>query len=227
MASHSRHSRTVLSLLALLGSTPGALSQTPAAFPAIPAAPPPPPAAVTAPKPIDSAFGAMQVVDLLNSLAHYDQDGRQAAQKIGFEVPERAVNDYLVYSLHNRPRPAISSATVALTPGNNVTVTVELDFDAIQQWVPELLPEALRPMFTGKRLVKVNAHFESSNGNVSFALKDVTGPNGKPFDAKLMNALMQSLGAKQPEAYDTSKPLPLPFGLKRIWTDKQSILGET
>jgi hypothetical protein len=82
-------------------------------------------------------------------------------------------------------------------------------------------------MFTGKRLVKVNAHFESSNGNVSFALKDATGPNGKPFDAKIMNDLLRSLGTKQPEAYDTSKPLPLPFGLKRIWTDKQSILGET
>jgi len=119
------------------------------------------------------------------------------------------------------------STGFALTAGNNVTVTVELDFDAIQQWVPELFPEALRPMFTGKRLVKVNAHFESSNGNVSFALKDVTGPNGKPFDAKIMNDLLRSLGTKQPETYDTSKPLPLPFGLKRIWTDKQSILGET
>ncbi len=169
----------------------------------------------------------MQVADLLNSLAHYDLDGRLATQKIGFEVPERAVNDYLVYSLHNRPRPAVSSATVALAAGNNVTVTVELDFDAIQQWVPELLPEALRPLFTGKRLVKVNAHFESSNGNVSFAVKDVTGPNGKPLDTKIMNALLQSLGAKQPEGYDTTKPLPLPFGLKRVWTDKQSVFGET
>jgi len=43
--------------------------------------------AVTAPKPVDSAFGAMQVADLLNSLAHYDMDGRLATQKIGFEVP--------------------------------------------------------------------------------------------------------------------------------------------
>ena len=42
-----------------------------------------------------------------------------------------------------------------------------------------------------------------------------------------MTALLQAIGAHQPEAYDPAKPLPLPFGLKRIWIGKQSILGET
>jgi hypothetical protein len=42
-----------------------------------------------------------------------------------------------------------------------------------------------------------------------------------------MSAVLQALGSRQPESYDTAKPIPLPFGLKRIWTGKQSIYGET
>jgi hypothetical protein len=39
--------------------------------------------------------------------------------------------------------------------------------------------------------------------------------------------VLQALGSHQPESYDTAKPIPLPYGLKRIWTDKQLICGET
>ena len=169
----------------------------------------------------------MQIVDLLASLSRFDHDGRAQEQKIGFELPERAVNEYLAYSLRNRPRPGISAATVALLSGNSFQVTIEIDFSAVTQWAPDMLPEALRTVLTGKRIVKVNAHFESRNGTITFALKDVTGPDGKPFAAKVITDLMQSIGTRQPEAYDTAKPLPLPYGLKRVWTEKQSLLGET
>ena len=86
---------------------------------------------------------------------------------------------------------------------------------------------ALRPLLTGKRTVKVNAHFESRNGTLTLALKDVTGPDGKPFAGKVITDLLQSIGTRQPEAYDPATPFPLPFGLKRVWTEKQSLLGET
>jgi hypothetical protein len=69
--------------------------------------------------------------------------------------------------------------------------------------------------------------FESKDGFCSFSLKDTQGPDGKAIVNKVMSALLQSLGSRQPESYDTAKPIPLPFGLKRIWTEKQLICGET
>jgi hypothetical protein len=185
------------------------------------------PVPVIAPASGESTQGAMQIADLLASLTRFDRDGRVAAQKIGFEIPERAVNEYLAYSLRNRPRPGISAITVTLLPKNDISAAIEIDFDSIKQWVPELLPEPLRPLLSGKRALQLNAHFESRNGTFTFTLKDVHGPDGKPLANKIMTDVLQSLGSHQPESYDAAKPISLPFGLKRVWTEKQAVFGET
>ena len=91
--------------------------------------------------------GSIQVADLLASLARYDQEGRPKGHKIEFEVPERAINEYLAYSLRNRPRPGISSVTVTLLPKNDLTATVEVDFGA----VANLIPEAMRAVLSGRQ----------------------------------------------------------------------------
>lgn len=169
----------------------------------------------------------MQIVDLLASLAKFDPDAKAPTRKIGFEIPERAVNEYLAYSLRNRPRPGISAITVTLLPKNDISATIEIDFNSIKQWVPELLPEPLRPLLSGKQALQLNAHFESKGGSFTFTLKDVHGPDGKPLANKIMTDLLQSLGSHQPESYDAAKPISLPFGLKRVWTEKQVVLGET
>jgi hypothetical protein len=171
--------------------------------------------------------GAMQIVDLLASLAKFDPDAKVPARKLGFEIPERAVNEYLAYSLRNRPRPGINAITVTLLPKNDISATIEIDFSSIKQWAPELLPEPLRPLLSGKKALQLNAHFEAKNGSFTFTLKDVHGPDGKPLVNKIMTDLLQSLGSHQPESYDAAKPITLPFGLKRVWTEKQAILGET
>jgi hypothetical protein len=175
----------------------------------------------------ETTQGAMQVADLLESLSRFDRDGRIAEQKIGFEIPERAVNEYLAYSLRNKPRPGISSVTVTLLPKNDIAATVEIDFNSVTQWSPEILPEPLRPILSGKRSVQLNAHFESRDGTFTLTLKDVHGPDGKLLENALMTALLHAIGSRQPESYDPAKPIPLPFGLKRVWTDKQSVMGET
>jgi hypothetical protein len=240
MAFHSRFFRTTLGLLAVLGFSSGTSAQAPPAQPpvvapgppvTVPVAPKMPPATApataVAPASGESTQGAMQVADLLASLTRFDHDGRLAAQKMGFEVPERAVNEYLAYSLRNRPRPGLSSVTVTLLPKNDISVVIEIDFSSVKQWAPELLPEPLRPLLNGRQTLQMNAHFESKNGTFTLTLKDVRGPDAKPLANKVMNDLLQSLGSHQPESYDPSKPIPLPFGLKRVWTDKQEILGET
>jgi hypothetical protein len=168
--------------------------------------------------------GSIQVADLLSSLARYDQEGRPKGHKIEFEVPERAINEYLAYSLRNRPRPGITSVTVTLLPKNDLTANVEVDFGALGA---NLIPEAMRALLSGKQTVTVKAHFEASGGNLTFTLKDAAGPDGKMLAGKLVNDLLGAIGGRQPESYDPSKPFKLPFGLKKVWTEKQSFLGET
>ena len=244
---------SALGMLAVLGSLSGTSAQAPITAPVSGTsvqppvtAPPVTAPAVTAPAaaapkfqaaavPVpaiapasgESTQGAMQIVDLLASLTRVDPDGKVLARKIGFEIPERAVNEYLAYSLRNRPRPGISAITVTLLPKNDISATIEIDFNSIKQWTPELLPEPLRPLLSGKQALQLNAHFETRNGSFTFTLKDVLGPDGKPLVNKIMTDLLQSLGSHQPESYDAAKPITLPFGLKRVWTEKQAVFGET
>jgi hypothetical protein len=164
----------------------------------------------------------LQIVDMLATL----RDGKKG-QKLGFQFPERALNEYLAYSLRNQPRPGITAVTVTLLPKNDISAMVELDFNFVKQWNEALLPEAVRPILTGTRSVQVNGHFESGNGTFTFTLKDAQGPDGKALANKIVNDVLQAVGAHQPEQYDPGKPIPLPFGLKRVWTGKQSIGGET
>jgi hypothetical protein len=238
---HARTVASVLGMLAVLGSLSGTSAQAPVTAPGTSAQPPATaPAIPTAPKlqataapvpaiaPASGEFtqGALQIVDLLASLAKFDPDGKVPARKIGFEIPERAVNEYLAYSLRKRPRPGISTITVTLLPKNDVSAAIEIDFSSIKQWAPELLPEPLRPLMTGKQTLQLNAHFEARNGSFTFTLKDVHGPDGKPLATKIMTDLLQSLGSHQPESYDAARPITLPFGLKRVWTEKQAVFGE-
>jgi hypothetical protein len=214
-------SRSIRAVFTLWITASGASAQAPAA-----GAPPPPPKTQPPPAPAECTPGAIQVVDLLASLAKFDRDGN-AEQKIGFEIPERAINEYLAYSLRNKPRPGIGSVTVTLLPKNEFSAVVSMDFSAIQQWAPEILPEALRALLTGTRTIQVNARFESKNGAVTLTLKDVHGPDGKLLENKIMNILLDSIGSHQPESYNPGKPISLPFGLRRVWTEKQAVLGET
>jgi hypothetical protein len=199
-----------ITLLAVFGSLSGG-SQAPA---------PAPPSGKFTP-------GVNMIQDLLASLEKFDQDGRPAGHKLGFEIPESALNEYLAYSLRNRPRPGIAAMTVTLLPKNRLSSDVEIDFDAVQQWNPEIFPEILRGLLTGKRTVHADLAFEAKNGFCTLQLQDAKGPDGKAIVNQVMSSVLQALGSHQPESYDTAKPIPLPYGLKRIWTDKQLICGET
>jgi hypothetical protein len=223
----ARTGALAVALFAVFGSLSGR-SQTRAPVPAPPAPPAPKSEAAVPPPPSgESTAGVTTIQDLLASLGKYEQDGRPAKQKLGFEIPERALNEYLAYTLRTRPRPGIGAMTVALLPKNQVTSDVEIDFDAVQKWNPGIFPEILRPILSGKRSIHTDVKFESKDGFCSFSLKDAQGPDGKAIMNKIMSAVLQALGSRQPESYDTAKPIPLPFGLKRIWTEKQLICGET
>src|SRR5215472_13095165 len=112
---HCRQS-LALGLILILGAV---------AIPAqAPSSQPPAPASA---QPAKTPSSDWMVRDVLASLTRFDQDGRNPANKVSFELPEKAVNDYLVYALHEHPRPRISAITVTLLPGNQVSLSVEVD----------------------------------------------------------------------------------------------------
>ena len=187
----------------------------------------PPPAPAPAPAASDVNPGIAMIQDLLASLGKFEQDGHPAGRKVGFEIPESVLNEYLAYTLRTHPRPGIGSMTVALLPDNQVSSDMEIDFDAVQKWNPGIFPDILRGFLTGKRAIHADVTFEVKNGSCSFDLKNAMGPDGKAIVNKVMYAVLQALGSRQPESYDTAKPIPLPFGLKKVWTGKQLICGET
>jgi hypothetical protein len=50
--------------------------------------------------------------------------------------------------------------------------------------------------------------------------------NNIPLPSLVVEKVISIVAAKQPEKYDTSKPLPLPFGLRAIWTADHAVIGQ-
>jgi hypothetical protein len=166
-----------------------------------------------------------QIQDLLDTLARFDRN-RSADRKIGFELPERAINEYLAWVLKARPRAGISAATVTLAD-NEIAAQVRIDFDALGNGGTNLLAEPWGKALTGQRDMRVTVQFEAQKGLLTFKVKEAHDADGKPIPNQVMAEVIQALARRQPEAYDTTKPVPLPFGLKRVWIGQRSLCGET
>lgn len=187
-----------------------------------------PEAAFAAPLPGNKTDGANQVLEVLGWLGKYEQGGRKPANKINFVLPESVVNEYLAYALRINPRPGLSSVTLKLLPNNEISSLVWIDFDAIAKWNPRLLPSPLRPFLNGKKAVQVDALLDARDGSLNYTLKTAYGPAGDLIAKKVMDEIIQVIGQHQRELYNIGKhPVPLPFGLKRMWCEKQLLLGET
>jgi hypothetical protein len=184
--------------------------------------------AFPAPLPGDKTPGVIHVLEVLDLLSKYDRGGRnQSAQIISFQFPENEINEYLAYSLRMKPRPGISRAAVKLLPENDISALIEIDFEALRKWNSWIIPTLLQPLLNGRQAIEINAQFEAQDGVLHFVLQDAYGPGGTAILKTVGQDIMQSIGLHQPEWYDTSRPIPLPLGLRRVWTQKQSIAGET
>ncbi len=42
----------------------------------------------------------------------------------------------------------------------------------------------------------------------------------------MVEKMISVVASRQREKYDTSKPVPLPFGLQKIWTGEKAVAGE-
>lgn len=202
-----RHFATAILLILLLSP------DSPAQQPPLPGATPPPAVAVK----FLALFDQLRAADATR--------GRSAAPHLAFKLTDAEINDYMQYALKARPRPGLDSLTVKVFPSNYISTFTVIDFDAVERWHPGTIPSLLRPLLSGKKSILVDYRISARNSTFSFSVEkawyqDVHLP------AFLVEKVIGIVAARQPEKYDTSKPMPIPFGLRTIWTTNHTLEGQ-
>jgi len=148
-----------------------------------------------------------------------------SGQKVRFRLTEAEVNTYLVYSRQAHPRPGLDRMSVRFLPGNYISTVTVVDFDMVEAAQPGTVPAILRPVLSGKRELGVDVSVRAENGLGTYRVEKATF-EGVPLPAFLVEKMIEVLGARQPEKFDTTKPVPLPFGLRSVRAGEQWLAGE-
>ena len=151
-------------------------------------------------------------------------------QPVALRLADSEINDYMRYSLHAVPRPGLESVTVKIFPANYISTFTVFDFDALfgpdsqARWRPGTIPTLLRPVLNGRKSIWIDYRFHTQGSMLTFSVEKARFQD-LPIPALLMNKVIQIVAARQPEKYDTSKPVPIPFGLRQLWTSDHVIEG--
>jgi len=154
-----------------------------------------------------------------------DPNAKGGHQHVAFQFTEAEINEYMQYSLKTLPRPGVQSVTVKIFPKNYVSTFTVVDFDAVEQWKPGTIPKLLRPMLSGKKSVWVDYRFQANDGKGTFTVEKAYYGDVR-LPAFVVEKMIEIVASRQPEHYDTSKPLPLPFGLRQVWTTEHTVAGQ-
>jgi hypothetical protein len=165
------------------------------------------------------------VTKMLNLFQALQNSQQHGWQRVGFSLTESEINDYLSYSLRTVPRPGIRSVTVKVFAQGYISTFTVVDFDAIERWKPGTVPALLRPVLSGTKTIWLDVRFQAVNGAATFSVEKAYF-QGIRLPAFFVEQMIRIVAAHQPEKYDTSKPLPLPFELKRVSTRERLVTGE-
>ena len=143
---------------------------------------------------------------------------------VSFALSDGEINEYMRYALRTVPRPGVDSATIKIFPQNYVSTFTIVDFDAIERWKPGTIPVLLRPILRGKQSIWVDYRFAAANSKISFSVEKAYYDKLR-LPAIFVEKVIQIVAARQPEHYDTSKPLLMPFGLRQAWTENHIVKG--
>lgn len=171
-------------------------------------------AAGDAPAPQPAAVS--KVLDLFDRL--------RAGKKIGFQLTEAEVNEYMVSALKRQPRPGLESTRIRFFPKNYVATYTVVDFDAVEKWKPGTIPALLRPVLTGRKTVWIDVRFQVTGSRLTYTVEKAYFENIW-LPASLVQKMIEVVAARQPEHYDTTKPLPLPFGLRDVRSSDKLVAG--
>ena len=161
-------------------------------------------------------------------LALFDElraaEGAAAHRPVSFQLSESEINAYMRYSLAETPRPGLQSITLKLFAQNYVSTFTVADFDAIERWRPGTIPALLKPVLKGKKTIWVDCRFRVADGKIAFSVEKAYFENTR-LPALLVEKMIAIVAARQPEKYDTTKPMLLPFSLRQVWTAEHVLAG--
>jgi hypothetical protein len=153
-----------------------------------------------------------------------EHKAKGAAEHVAFQLTDDEINDYMRYSLKTTPRPGLESVTVKIFPQNYVSTFTIVDFDAVERWQPGTVPALLRPVLNGRKSIWVDYRFQADRSLIGFSVEKAYYQNIR-LPAFFVEKVIEIVAARQPEKYDTSKPVPIPFGLRQVWTTGHAIQG--
>jgi hypothetical protein len=81
----------------------------------------------------------------------------------------------------------------------------------VEKWKPGTIPGILRPVLNGKKSIWVDYRFEDDNGKMTFSVEKADY-GGLRLPAFFVQEMIKIVAARQRKEYDTSKPMPPPFG---------------
>jgi hypothetical protein len=144
---------------------------------------------------------------------------------MAFQLSDSEVNEYMRSSLKNTPRPGLESMTVKIFPNNYISTFTVVDFDAVERWHPGTIPTLLKPVLTGKKSIWVDYRIHAQNSKITFSVEKAYYQDIR-MPTYFVEKMIQIVAARQPEKYDTSKPMPIPFGLRELTTAEHVIQGQ-
>jgi len=170
---------------------------------------------------------AVKILGLFDHLQAAEQQklNGQKPQHVALELSEKEINDYSVYALAVAPRPGFRSLAVKVFPNNYISTLTLVDFDAIERWKPGTIPTLLKPVLTGTKIIWLDFRFQAAGGRTTFSVEKAYFENLR-LPAFFVEKMIQAVAARQPEHYDTTRAVLLPFGLQRLWTKEHMVLGE-
>ena len=167
---------------------------------------------------------AQKFLNLFQELRQAEAQPQTGRRHVSFSLSEQEINAYLRYMLRATPRPGLDSVTVRIFPYNYVSSLTVIDYDEIERWRPGTIPGLFELLLHGKQSILLDGRFAVADSMITFSVeKAYYGRLWLP--AFLVEKVIRMVAARQPEHYDTSRPLPLPFGLRRVWTGDGMIRG--
>jgi hypothetical protein len=158
---------------------------------------------------------ARKILNLFDRLQGAQGDSSEGDRHVEFKLSEADINDYMRYALKTLPRPGLDSVTVRFFPKDYIATLARIDFDAVENWHPGTIPNVLRPFLKGKKSVSIDYRIHARDSHLTFTVEKARYDD-LPLPAFFVEKVIQIIAAHQPEKYDTTNPVPLPFGLVAV-----------
>jgi hypothetical protein len=178
-------------------------------------------ASAPAPPPVVAKF--LSTFDELR--AAQAENAKGGHKQVSFRFSDSEINDYMQYSLQAAPRPGVRSVTVKIFPQNYISTFTVVDFDAVERWHPGTIPTLLKPVLNGQKSIWVDYRINARDSKMTFSVEKAYYQNVR-LPAFFVEKMIQIVASRQPEHYDTSKPVPIPFGLRQVWTTDHVMQGQ-